>query len=134
MRELVEVHPNLEFCISALLRGRAEMQTQLAELHRSLLRLTVNDKLCRRFMTIPGVLMVTALAFKATIDDPGRFRRFSDVGARLGLTPRQNQSGETDVRGASAAPAMPSLERRSSPRHMLCSPAPANGRRSKPGA
>ncbi|WP_450103990.1 IS110 family transposase [Ruegeria marisflavi] len=99
VRELVEGHPNLELCMSALLRGRAEMQTQLAELHRALLRLTANDELCRRFMTIPGVGPVTALAFKATIDDPGRFRRSSDVGAHLGLTPRQYHSGETDVRG-----------------------------------
>ncbi|UWQ49922.1 IS110 family transposase [Leisingera caerulea] len=99
VRQLVEGCPNLELCMSALLRGRAEMQAQLAELHRALLRLTANDELCRRFMTIPGVGPVTALAFKATIDDPGRFRRSSDVGAHLGLTPRQYQSGETDVRG-----------------------------------
>ncbi|WP_368075960.1 transposase [Leisingera sp. NJS204] len=39
------------------------------------------------------------MAFKATIDDPGRFRRSSDVGAHLGQTPRQYQSGETGVRG-----------------------------------
>ena len=68
-------------------------------LHRELLRVTANDELCRRFMTIPGVGPVTALAFKTTIDDPARFRRSSDVGAHLGLTPRQYQSGETDVRG-----------------------------------
>ena len=99
VRALVDGNPNLMLCMSALLRGRAEMQAQLAELHRALLRLTANDELCRRFMTIPGVGPVTALAFKSTIDDPGRFRRSSDVGAHLGLTPRQYQSGETDVRG-----------------------------------
>jgi len=99
VRELVEGNSNLELCMFALLRGRAEMQAQLAELHRALLRLTANDELCRRFMTIPGVGPVTALAFKSTIDDSGRFRPSSDVGAHLGLTPRQYQSGETDVRG-----------------------------------
>lgn len=56
MRELVEGHPNLELCMSALL----EMQTQLAELHRAFLRLTANDELCRRLMTIPGVGPFTA--------------------------------------------------------------------------
>ena len=99
VRDLVQGNPTLELCMSALLRARAEMQAQFAELHRALLRLTANDELCRRFMTIPGVGPVTALAFKSTIDDPGRFRRSSDVGAHLGLTPRQYQSGETDVRG-----------------------------------
>lgn len=52
VRQLVEGRPNLELCMSALLRGRAEMQAQLAELHRALLPLTANDELCRRFMTI----------------------------------------------------------------------------------
>lgn len=99
VRTLVDGIPNLEFCMAALLRGRAEMQAQLAALHRAVLRITANDELCRRFMTIPGVGPVTSLAFKTTIDDPRRFRRSSDVGAHLGLTPRQHQSGETDVRG-----------------------------------
>src|SRR4051812_42453851 len=54
---------------------------------------------CRRLMTVPGVGPPTALAFRATIDQPGRFRRSRDVGAHLGLTPRRYQSGETDVQG-----------------------------------
>ncbi len=47
----------------------------------------------------PGVGPVTALAFKTAVDRPDRFRRSSDVGAHLGLTPRQHQSGEIDRRG-----------------------------------
>ena len=42
---------------------------------------------------------LTALAFRATIDLPSRFRRSRDVGAHLGLTPKRYQSGETDVQG-----------------------------------
>jgi transposase len=42
---------------------------------------------------------LTALTFRATIDQPGRFRRSRDVGAHLGLTPKRYQSGETDVQG-----------------------------------
>ena len=98
-RELAAGEPLLELCVETLLAGRAAMKKALAGLHSTLLRLTGNDELCRRFMTIPGVGPVTALAFKATIDDPARFRRSNDVGAHLGLTPRQYQSGETDVRG-----------------------------------
>ena len=94
VRELAAGAPRLEQCMEALLRGRAEMQRQLANLHRELLRLTANDEVCRRFMTIPGVGPVTALAFKTTIDDPARFRRSSDVGAHLGLT-----SATAPVRG-----------------------------------
>ena len=42
----------------------------------------------RRLMTIPGVGPVTSLAFIAMIDDPGRFRTSTALGANLGLTPR----------------------------------------------
>jgi transposase len=50
-------------------------------------------------MTVPGVGPLTALTFRATIDQPNRFRKSRDVGAHLGLTPRRYQSGETDVQG-----------------------------------
>jgi transposase len=43
---------------------------------------------------IAGVGPLTALAFILTIEDPGRFRRSRAVGAYLGLTSRQDQSGE----------------------------------------
>ena len=54
---------------------------------------------CRRLMTIP-VGKLTALAFTAAIDDPGRFRRSRDIGAYLGLVPRRYQSGEVDYTGS----------------------------------
>lgn len=50
-------------------------------------------------MSVPGVGPITALAFRATIDRPDRFRRSRDVGAHLGLTPARYQSGETDIQG-----------------------------------
>lgn len=50
-------------------------------------------------MSVPGVGPITALAFRATIDRPDRFRRPRDVGAHLGLTPARYQSGETDIQG-----------------------------------
>jgi transposase len=37
--------------------------------------------------------------FKATIDDPGRFKDSKAVAAHLGLTPRVYQSGEIDRSG-----------------------------------
>ena len=39
---------------------------------------------------------MTALAFKAAIDDPKRFTSSTKVGPYLGLTPRQYQSGESE--------------------------------------
>jgi transposase len=40
--------------------------------------------------------VVTALAYVSTIEDPARFNRSRSVGAHMGLTPRQYQSGEVD--------------------------------------
>jgi hypothetical protein len=50
-------------------------------------------------MTVPGVGPITALCFKATIDDPTRFKRSRSVGAYVGLTTRRHASGEVDWSG-----------------------------------
>ena len=50
-------------------------------------------------MTEPGVGPITALCFKATIDDPTRFKRSRSVGAYIGLTTRRHASGEMDWSG-----------------------------------
>jgi len=50
-------------------------------------------------MSVPGVGAVTALTFKAAVDDPQRFKRSRTVAAHFGLTPRRYQSGETDNPG-----------------------------------
>ncbi|MCF6216305.1 MAG: transposase [Emcibacter sp.] len=57
------------------------------------------DPVCRRLMTIPGVGPVVALTFKASIEDPARFKHSRDVGAYAGLTPKRFQSGDMDVSG-----------------------------------
>lgn len=45
---------------------------------------------------IKGVGPVTSLAYILTLEDPSRFRKSRDVGPYLGLTPKRDQSGETD--------------------------------------
>ena len=50
-------------------------------------------------MTVPGIGPITALCFKATIDDPTRFKRSRSVGAYVGLTTRRDASGEIDWTG-----------------------------------
>jgi transposase len=42
---------------------------------------------------------IVALSFVTAIDDPMRFSNSEDLGAYFGLTPRQYQSGETDISG-----------------------------------
>lgn len=45
---------------------------------------------------VTGVGPVTSLAFVLTIEDPQKFDKSRRVGPFLGLTPRKDQSGETD--------------------------------------
>jgi transposase len=68
-------------------------------LENDLKKIARESSLARRLMTVPGVGPIVALSFIALVDDAGRFRRASDIGAFLGLTPRRYQSGETDYSG-----------------------------------
>ena len=62
-------------------------------------RITALCTYSQRLMTAPGVGPITALTFKAGVDDPTRFRRSRTVAAHFGLTPRRFQSGEIDFDG-----------------------------------
>ena len=44
---------------------------------------------------IPGVGPLTSLAFILTLEDPKRFRKSRQVGAFVGLVPRQHESGDS---------------------------------------
>lgn len=50
----------------------------------------------KRLQQVPGVGPVTALCYVLTIEDPIRFRKSRQIGPFLGLTPRRDQSGDTD--------------------------------------
>jgi transposase len=99
VRELAAKDPMLTSVIEPLLSILAVMSDELARLTKRVLDEVRVEPTCRRLMTVPGVGPLTALAFRATIDRPERFRKSRDVGAHLGLTPRRYQSGETDVQG-----------------------------------
>jgi hypothetical protein len=45
---------------------------------------------------VAGVASLTALAFVLPLESPDRFRKSRDVGAYLGLTPKRDQSGQSD--------------------------------------
>ena len=97
--ELIEDRPDLVAAIGPLLEARKAIEQQVRDLDRKVLKLARDDVQVRRFMTAPGVGPITALCFKATIDDPTRFRRSRSVGAYVGLTTRRHASGEVDWSG-----------------------------------
>jgi transposase len=99
VRELTASDPVLEALAEPLLTIIATMTRELARLTKRVFDVVRDEPVCRHLMSVPGVGPLTALAFRATVDRPDRFRRSRDVGAHLGLTPRRYQSGETDVQG-----------------------------------
>lgn len=95
IRELVGEDAMILAMIEPMLTVRAVMWEQYGRLHKLLLQVVSRDELCRRYLRIPGVGPVTALAFKTAMDDPSRFKSSKLVGAYFGLTPRRWQSGSS---------------------------------------
>ena len=92
--------PDLWGLVEPLLEMRAALLAQVRAYERLLRRLAREDAVCRRLMTVPGVGLLTALAFRAGIDQPARFARARSVPVALGLTPRVDNSGERERNGA----------------------------------
>jgi transposase len=99
VRELAGDDKAVMAIVAPLLAVLRTMRAQLDALTRQVLAVVRDEATCRRLMTVPGVGPITALAFRATIDDPHRFATSRAVGAHLGLTPARYQSGETDIQG-----------------------------------
>jgi transposase len=99
VRQLVDHEQMLRPIVDSLLAVHERVEEQQAVLDKRVRQAAKSDETTRRLMSVPGVGVVTALAFRHTIDDPTRFRSAQAVGAYLGLTPRRKQSGEQDFNG-----------------------------------
>lgn len=97
--ELIEGDSELIRYIEPLISVRESLFKEFKVLDKHIRDTARNDVLCRRFMSVPGVGPLTALLFKATIDNPYRFKKSANVGVHLGLTPRKYASGEIDYNG-----------------------------------
>ena len=76
-----------------------QLRAQIAVFDKAIRVLVKSNSACRLLMSVPGIGVLSALAFVSTVEDPARFGRSRSVGAHLGLTPRQYQSGEVDRSG-----------------------------------
>ncbi len=94
VKALLSDRPDLLVLVMPLLEMRGALLAEVRGYDRALRRLARADAVCRRLMTVPGVGVLTALAFRAGIDTPARFTRSRAVAAALGLTPRIDNSGE----------------------------------------
>lgn len=96
---LFALKPELEPILAPLIESLEALEVQIERSSRQLAAQAAADPVTARLMTTPGVGPITALVFKTSIEDPGRFDRGEDAGAFAGLAPRRNQSGERDYKG-----------------------------------
>ncbi len=99
VRATIEADPALTHALLPVLDARLVLYRTFRELDNRTRKLAQQDTVCQRLMSAPGVGYVTALTFKAGVDDPTRFTRSRTVAAHFGLTPRRFQSGELDLDG-----------------------------------
>ncbi len=100
VRELVAHDRLIAGVTECMLRAWSALWSEYKRLYTLLVQFVGRDELCRRFMVIPGVGPVTALSFKAAVDDPTWFSKSKTVGAHFGLTSRRIQSGDSvDIEG-----------------------------------
>lgn len=99
VRETIEKDETLASALIPLLDARLVLYKTYLKLDNQAKALVREDSVCQRLMSVPGVGAITALTFKAAVDDPARFKSSRTVAAHFGLTPRRFQSGETDNPG-----------------------------------
>ena len=72
VRELGVDDPLIAGLTDCMLRARAALWQEYLRLHKVVAAIVRRDEVCRRFMRIPGVGPISALAFKKAVDDPHR--------------------------------------------------------------
>ena len=100
VRELVQSRcPALSVVLEPLLDALRSLRRAEAALTKALKAQVKSNAQCQLLMTAPGVGVVTAACYVATVDDPHRFDRSDQVAAYFGLVPRVYQTGEKEYRG-----------------------------------
>ena len=89
-----ELRPALEPLLAIVAAMNVQIRAYDAEIER--LGSSKQYEVTQLLREVPGVGPLTSLAFVLVIDDPKRFKKSRDVGAYLGMTPRQDQSSGCD--------------------------------------
>ncbi len=95
----LEVPTSLSEEIAPVVAMMTPLNDQVQDADKAIARITQGDDAVRRLCTVPGVGLVTAATFVATLDHAGRFAGAHQVEAYLGLVPREMSSGERQHKG-----------------------------------
>jgi len=97
--ELLANRDDLAPIVRPMLVAWRQLREQIAAFDKAVRALAKTSPTCRLLMSVPGIGVLSVLAYVSTVEDPERFARSRSVGAHMGLTPRQYQSGEVDRSG-----------------------------------
>lgn len=76
------------------------LREQISAFDKAVRALAKASPTCRLLMSVPGIGVVTVLSYVSTVENPARFTRSRSVGAHMGLTPKQYQSGDINRSGS----------------------------------
>jgi transposase len=96
VRAAADLKPELAAVLEPLFSQVAALSERIRAANQAAQQAADQNPAAVRLMQVPGVGPLTALSFVHTLEDPSRFRHSREVGAYLGLVPRQAQSGERD--------------------------------------
>jgi transposase len=82
--------------VRPMLEAWRQLREHVAAFDKAVRVLVKSSTTCRHLMSVPGIGVLSVLAYASMVEDPARFGRSRSVGAHLGLTPKQYQSGEID--------------------------------------
>ena len=84
---LVLNRSDVALIVRPLLVAWRQVREQIGIFDKAIRVLVKSNSACRLLMSVPGIGVLSALAYVSTVEDPGRFGRSRSVGAHLGLTP-----------------------------------------------
>jgi transposase len=98
-QSIVNLKSRIKQVIDSLLNVLDVLEQEIKELDKLVKEIAKQDENVKLLQSMDGVGPITALAFKAEIDQAKRFENSKDVGAYIGLTPKQHSSGEINRQG-----------------------------------
>lgn len=85
--------PRVRHLVGELRAEWKELDAKIDALNGEFVELARNDPAARRLTSIPGVGVLNATALVAAVGDASNFAKARDLGAWLGLVPRQHTTG-----------------------------------------
>ena len=76
--------------VQPMLEAWRQVRQQIAAFDKAVRALAKASPACRLLMSVPGIGVLSVLAYVSTVEDPACFARSRSVGAHMGVTPSRS--------------------------------------------